>query len=273
MSSKKKKQLKLNQQIRYYFDGDGFDEGIERVPTSTLSELFHFAALSTESYEREHLIRRIRRIWSETDTHIRSNIVDFFKADGTIYASSNIKEQPTLRSEKIASILEEMQTTAEEEALLFNAFIGVRSKKINRYKMEAKLEHIRYDKKRTLIEKQLEGSFNLDDALEFHALLHYNIFDAQFEKIVVLTTQSFAFTYLKETSTEVLITQITEIKQRLTALKQHELDTFLATLTPTHTYLSTSDIIQALKSTPPHASVTLPELSDTLLLSLLQLPA
>ncbi len=270
MGSKKKKQLKLNQKIRHYFDGDGFDEGIERVPTSTLSELFHFIALPPDRYERDYLIRRIRRIWSEADTYIRSNIVDFFRADGTIYTATKIKEQPTLRSEKIASILEEMDTTAEEEALLFNAFIDVRSKKINRYKMEAKLEHIRYEKKRSLIEKHISGSFNLEDALEFHALLHYNIFDTAFEKIVVLTTQPFAFTYLKEEPADRLIATITETKQQLTLLKQQELDTFLATLSPKHTYLSASQIIHALKQTPPQASVTLPELSDTLLLSLLK---
>ncbi len=270
MGSKKKKQLKLNQQIRHYFDGDGFDEGIERVSTSTLSELFHFIALMPDHYERDYLIRRIRRIWSESDTHIRSNIVDFFRADGTIYTTTKIKEQPTLRSEKIASILEEMDTTAEEEALLFNAFIDVRSKKINRYKMEAKLEHIRYEKKRTLIEQRVEGRFNLEDALEFHALLHYHIFNEQFEKIVVLTTKPFAFTYLKEEQSDTLISQITELKQHLTQSKQQELDAFLATLTPTHTYLSPSQILQALKQTPPHAPVALPELSDALLLSLLR---
>ncbi len=270
MGSKKKKQLKLNQQIRHFFDGEGFDEGIERVSTSTLSELFHFIALPPDSYDREYLIRRIRRIWSEADTYIRSNIVDFFRAEGTIYTSTKIKEQPTLRSEKIASILEEMDTTAEEEALLFNAFIDVRSKKINRYKMEAKLEHIRYEKKRTLIEKNVEGTFNLEDALEFHALLHYHIFNERFEKIVVLKTKPFAFTYLKEESTDLLISKITEIKQSLTLSKQQELDAFLATLTPTHTYLSTSEMIQALKQSPPQAPVALPDLSDALLLSLLQ---
>ncbi len=270
MGHKKKKQLKLNQKIRHFFDGDGFDEGVERVPTSTLSELFHFIALPPEQYEREYLIRRIRRIWSEADLYTRSNIVDFFKAEGTIYTSTKIKEQPTLRSEKIASILEEMDTTAEEEALLFNAFIDVRSKKINRYKMDAKLEHIRYEKKRSLLEKKVEGLFNLEDALEFHALLHYTIFGETFTKIVLLTTRPFAFTNLKEEPIDTLITHIKQIKQHLTTSKQQELDAFLAALTPTHIYLSASEIIQALKQTPPQASITLPELPDSILLRLLQ---
>jgi ATP-dependent RNA helicase SUPV3L1/SUV3 len=270
MSKKKKKQLKLNQKIRHYFDGDGFDEGIERVATSTLSELFHFIAITPESYEREYLIRLIRRIWSEADTYNRSNIVDFFKADGTIYTSSKTKEQPTLRSEKIASILEEMQTTKEEAALLFNAFIDIRSKKINRYKMESKLEHIRYDKKRTQIEKQVEGRFNLDDALEFNAVLEYKIFDEQFKKIVVLCTKPFTYNYLKEVSEEELIQELQELKQQLTDLKQQELEKFLQGLSPSHCYLSKKNILDALKKTPPQAPITLPTLSNAVLLNILQ---
>ncbi len=270
MSKKKKKQLKLNQQIRHYFDGDGFDEGIERVPTSTLSELFHFIAITPNAYERDYLIRMIRRMWSESDTYIRSNIVDFFKADGTIYTSAKIKEQPTLRSEKIASLLEELNTTSEEDALLFNAFIDIRSKKINLYKIESKLEHIRYDKKRSSIEKAVEGKFNLDDALEFNALLNYKIFNEDFSKIVVLSTKAFPFNYLKEQESNALISQITELKQELTTLKQQELNVFLAKLGTTHCYLTPDDIIKALKKSPPEANITLPSLNDELLLSILE---
>jgi ATP-dependent RNA helicase SUPV3L1/SUV3 len=270
MSKKKKKQLKLNQKIRHYFDGDGFDEGIERVATSTLSELFHFIAITPESYEREYLIRLLRRIWSEADTYNRSNIVDFFKADGIIYTSVKTKEQPTLRSEKIASILEELETTKEEEALLFNAFIDIRSKKINRYKIESKLEHIRYDKKRTQLEKMVEGKFNLDDALEFNALLNYKIFAEHFTKIVVLTTKPFPYSHLKESSSEQLVLELQNIKQKLTELKQQELDEFLGTLTPSHCYLSRDDILAALKKSPPQASITLPPLSNNTLLNILK---
>ncbi|MEA2110715.1 MAG: helicase-related protein [Campylobacterota bacterium] len=268
MSKKKKKQLKLNQQIRHYFDGDGFDEGIQRVPSSTLSELFHFIAITPNVYERDYLIKMLRRMWSESDTYTRSNIVDFFKADGTVYTSVKIKEQPTLRSEKIAEILEEMDTSREEDALLFNAFIDIRSKKINRYKMESKLEHIRYDKKRTLIEKAVEGKFNLDDGLEFNTLLHYNIFNNNFEKIVILSTQPFPFSKLKNEDTQTLIAQLLKIKQELTELKQKSLDEFLKSLSSSHCYLSQSDILYALKKSPPEADILLPKLSDTTLESI-----
>ncbi len=270
MSSKKKKQLKLNQKIRHYFDGDGFDDGIERVPTSTLSELFHFIAVTPNTYEREYLVRLLRRIWSEADTYTRSNIVDFFKADGTVYTSVKIKEQPTMRSEKIALILQEMDTTHEEEALLFNAFIDIRSKKINLYKMESKLEHIRYDKKRSAIEKAVDGKFDLDDALEFNALLHYNIFDEAFEKISVIKTQPFSFIYLKDEESEKLIAELTRIKQELTRLKQKELEQFLKILSPSHSYLSKDDILNALKKSPPEANITLPSLSDKVVSSILK---
>ena len=41
MGKKNKKNSKINQRIKQYFDDDPFDVGVERVSSETLSELFH----------------------------------------------------------------------------------------------------------------------------------------------------------------------------------------------------------------------------------------
>ena len=84
MAKKKKKLTRLNASIRRYFDGDGFDEGIERVETATLSELVQTLGLIPESWERDMLIRTLRRLWSDADIETRAEITAFFTAEGLV---------------------------------------------------------------------------------------------------------------------------------------------------------------------------------------------
>jgi len=270
MAKKKKKLTRLNASIRRYFDGDGFDEGIERVETATLSELVQTLGLIPESWERDMLIRTLRRLWSDADIETRAEITAFFTAEGRIYPSPRTKEPSVERSEKIDAILETMHVTPSEARALHNSFIEVRTKKITAEKMEAKLAHLRFEQKRARIEKACEGRFDLDDRFEFNALLDYDLFGEHFRKIHPLKTPALSFTYLNDTDEAELIGEVTAAKTIVTSEKQAELNAFLASLQREHPHLSPEQIVRTLKSAPPEAEVTLPPLPDGLLRTILE---
>ncbi|MHC3993379.1 helicase-related protein [Thiomicrolovo sp. ZZH C-3] len=270
MAKKKKKLTRLNASIRRYFDGDGFDEGIERVETGTLGELVQTLGVVPDSWEREELVRTLRRLWSDADIDLRQAITAFFTAEGRVYPSPRTKEPSVERSEKIDTILETMNVTPSEARALHNSFIEVRTKKITPEKMEAKLAHLRFEQKRARIEKACEGRFDLDDRFEFNALLDYDLFGEQFRKIHPLKTPAFSFTYLNDSDEAELVAEITAAKAEVTQQKQAELTAFLASLDASHPYLTPEQIVQTLKSAPPDGRLTLPPLPDSLLRTVLE---
>lgn len=269
MAKKRKKLVRLNASVRRFFDGDGFDEGIQRVETATLAELVQSMGLVPDNWERETLVRLLRRTWSDADMAIRSDIAAFFAADGRIYPSPRTKEPSRERSDKIDTILETMDVTPDEARALHNAFIEVRTKKITPQKLEAKLAHYRFEQKRARIEKACEGRFDPGDRFEFNALLSYHVLGQTFKKIHPLKTPAFSFTYLNDTDEAELIDEVARAKADVTARKQAELNAFLSTLEGAHPYLEPEQIVQTLKSAPPDTNIVCPALPDTLLRGIL----
>jgi len=241
--SKKKKFIKLNQTIRHYFGEEGFDAGIERVDEATLIELAHTLGLVPESYSKRSLVRIYRTLWSEADIELRRHIVDFFKAEGRVYLPTTPKADHNERSERIDELLEELDVTDDERADLHRAFSDVRTRKINLYKLQSKLELIRFERKRAQIELEVQGHFDIEDRLEFNASLAYNILDESFRKIQPLRTAPFGFTFLQEADADEIIAQLKEAKTALTALKQEELDAFLQSIVTPHPYLADEEIV------------------------------
>lgn len=265
MAKKKKKLSKLNTAVRTFFDGLGFDEGIDLVDRHTLIELTHVIGIIPDSLEKEQLVRLFRRLWSDADLTVRHIIVDFFKAQKKIYKSTHPKEHAIEKSEKIDMFLTEMDVTEAEAKALHNAFMDVRTKKINRGKLEQKLAHMRFDIKKKTVEKAVDGQFDLEDRLLFHHPFSYSIFGESFKKIQPVRSGIFSYTYLNETPSETLIEELTAIKTELTRQKQQLVDEFLMQLAQRHSYLSEEDIIAALKSSPPSEHLTLPPLQDSIL--------
>ncbi len=270
MAKKKKKRSRLNAAVRRFFDGDGFDEGIGRVETQTLRALVQTLGIVPDDWDRTALLRILRRLWSDADTEIRRQIVAFFTAEGKIYPSAKTKEPSRERSDKIASILETMDVTPDEAHALHSAFIEVRTKKITPQKMEAKLEHLRFERKRARIEQRCEGTFDIDDRFEFNAVLRYELFGERFGKIHPLRTPAFSYTYLKEEDEEALVRAVEAAKAETVEKTQHALETFLSSLNTTHPYFDTDTIVRTLKSAPPDADPSLPPIDDTLLLEALR---
>ncbi|MCK9371941.1 MAG: helicase [Sulfuricurvum sp.] len=266
MAKKKKKMIKLNQQIRYFFGDEGFDEGIERVPTESLIALSHALGIFNGTTEKAALIKTFRRIWSEGETDNRTIIVDFFRNEGRIYPNPKPKEKPHEREEKIDELLEDFDITSDERRALHAAFIDIRTRKITPEKLSSKLEHLRYTRKRELLEKGVEGKFNFDDTLEYYAPIRYEIGSESFTKIHILKTPPLDNKRLHEEVPEVLIPEITELKTAITVQKQLQTDAFIASLPlDTHRYLKREEIITALKSAPPSLQqTTLPLSRETI---------
>jgi len=264
--SKKKKFIKLNQAIREFFGDDGFDGGIERVDEATLMELAHTLGIVTDNFTKKSLVRIYRTLWSESDLELRRHIVDFFKAEGKTYLSTTPKSDHNEREVHIEALLDELiDVTAQERIELHAAFMEVRTKKINLYKLQTKLEHLRFEKKRNELERLTQGHFDVENRLEFNASLHYEILEASFHKIQPLRTEAFSYTTLQECDLETLQDEILQAKERLTQHKQKALESFLATIPTPHPYLSDAEIIEAIKRSEPHEDVSYVGLSDALL--------
>lgn len=252
MAKKKKKMIKLNQQIRHFFGDEGFDEGIDRVPTEVLIALAHTLGIFNGTTDKAQLIKTFRRLWSEGESDHRELIVAFFKHEGKIYPNPKPKEKPHEREEKIDELLEAFELTSDERKALHASFIDIRTRKITPEKIASKLEHIRYTQKREALEKALEGKFNFDDSLEYYAPITYTIGAETFTKIHVLKTPPLNEKRLHEESLDILVPEITELKSALTHQKQEQTNLFLASLNLTsHRYLSREQIIASLKSAPP----------------------
>lgn len=244
--------IKLNQSIRHFFGDEGFDEGIERVPTDVLVALAHTLGVFNGTTDKTGLIKTFRRIWSEGESDNREMIVSFFKHEGKIYPNPKPKEKPHEREEKINEMLEGFDITPEERRALHASFIDIRTRKITPEKIASKLEHIRYTRKREQLEKALEGKFNFDDSLEYYASITYHIDTEIFTKIHILKTAPLNEKRLHEESIEVLVPEITELKTALTTQKQEQTNLFLSSLNLSdHRYLTKEQIIASLKSAPP----------------------
>jgi len=269
MAKKNKKNSKINQKIRKYFDDDPFDVGIARVSTQTLSELFSFLGIYDIDQNRDMLIKMARMLWSEADSDFRADILNFFAHEGKIYKSTIQKEPNLDRDDKIDTLIDELNVSHEEVVLLHEAFADVRSKKITIEKMESKLRHIRYNLKKEHIEKKVDGVFDIDDSLEFNASLHYVLYGQSFHKILTLNTKVYDYDYLQDTNEELLIKEIGEEKERVVAKKQQEIESFIKNLSDPHPYLTQKEIVSALRATPPKTKVSYPLIKESILSSII----
>jgi len=265
MAKKKKKLTKYNQLIRIYFDGDGFDEGITRVPQDKLAELAHTIGLSTTDQNTQMLIRSFRRIWSEADLEPRQRIVNYFKDLGQVFAGSGERHQATDKIEKINSFLDQLILSDEEAKALRTHFMNERTKRISLPKIEKLLYQIRLAKKLKVLEKSLELSFTDENALEFFTPVSFSFANEDFSKILQVRTEPLSYTLLEESDIDDLRPYLSQLKQKYIQIKQDEADRFLSKLPHPHPYLKDEEIVQALKTMPPENIFEYTPLSEKIL--------
>jgi len=270
MSKKNKKNTKINTKIKQYFDGDPFDVGVQRVSAQTLSELFATLGIYDIEHKKQLLLKTIRMIWSEADGGYRRDILNFFEANNIIYYSDKPKNPLPELSNKLDMILEELDVDKNEATLLYSFFDEMRSKKITIEKVESKLKHIRFEKKKELLEKRLDGVFDIDDSLEFNASLEYKVYDQHFHKIATLNTKSYEYALLSEIPQEELITKIEEDKIIATNVAQEGINSFIKSLKIPHSYLTTQQIVTSLRANPPKSKLMFPLISQKLLTKIVE---
>ena len=251
MAKKKKKLSKYNQIIRNYFDGDGFDEGITRVPLENLIELAYKLGMRDISPNHDHLVRAFRRLWSEAEVEYRQEIVQYFKELGQLFTGSGEKQASDDKTEKINSFLDQLTLNDEEAKALQKHFMNERTKRISLPKMEKVLHQMRLAKKLQTLEKILELSFTDDNSLEFFTPIVFKYADEEFTKILQIKTEALSYALLAESDIDDLRPHLTQIKQKFIQIKQDEANSFLSKLPTPHPYLEDEEILQALKTMPP----------------------
>ncbi|MEA1983590.1 MAG: SUV3 C-terminal domain-containing protein [Campylobacterota bacterium] len=258
MAKKNKKNSKINQRIRVYFDDAPFDVGIERVSSETLSELFGALGIYDIEHNKKLMIKTLRMIWSEAESEMRQDILHFFENNGEIYLGEK-RELPSYdRDDKIEMLLHELDASPQEAVALYDAFATIRSKKITIEKMESKLRHIRYEAKRESLEKELEGSFDIDDSFEFNASLKYEVYDQVFHKILTLNTKSYDYEFLDNSSFEEIVAKIGADKLQRVVDKQESINNFIDSLKSPHSYLTTEQVVTAFRASPPKSKLNYP---------------
>ena len=268
MAKKSKKLIKLNNKIKYFFGDLGFDAGITLVDTTTLMELSHALGMVLDNNSKPELVRAIRRLYSEGDIDLRQLIVEFFEINNVRYLPQKGKDT----SEKIdvlTQISEELELDEKEFSAIVKAFEDTRTRKINKEKVLAKLDHIRYENKKDILESTLRGKFDIEDRFEFSHSFLYELFGEKFSKIHILKTITFDINVLKNESDEELLELIKEAKNRAVIKFSQLLTSFLATLDEEHKYLSKEQILYSLKSSTPDEKFYHVTLSKEILTSII----
>ncbi|MCK9453743.1 helicase-related protein [Sulfurimonas sp.] len=270
MAKKNRKNSKINQKIRKYFDDDPFDVGILRVSTQTLSELFNALGIYDIDNSRDILIKTARMMWSEAENDFRLDILNFFANEGKIYKATTPKEPNLDRDEKIEALIAELDVTHQERVLLHDAFADVRSKKITIEKMESKLRHIRYSLKKERVQKRVGGVFDIEDSLEFNASIHYVLYAQSFHKILTLNTKNYDYDYFRDSDEKQLIEEILEEKERVVTKKQKEVEAFIKNLKNPHPYMTQKEIATSLRASPPKTKLSYPLIKESVLLGIIK---
>jgi len=270
MAKKNKKNTKINQRIKKFFDNDPFDVGIERVSSETLSELFHSIGIYDIEHTKAVLLKAVRMLWSEADSGFRQDILTFFEANGEVYPSSGTQEPNLDKGAKLELILHELDVTHDEAVRLHEIYSDIRAKKITIEKVESRLIHVRFEAKKQRLEKALDGFFDIDDTLEFNASIHYFLYAQSFYKILTLNTKSFDYEYLQDTDFDTLVGEIEKEKEKTTNIKQTEVDKFIKNLPNPHKYLDEKTIVTALRASPPKTKVSYPLIKENILKEIIE---
>lgn len=270
MSKKNKKNSKINQKIRHYFDDDPFDVGIERLSSTTLSDLFNTIGIYDIEHNKKLLLKTIRMIWSEAETSMKEEILNFFINEGKIYKRQKESLPGYERDEKIELLLLQLDASEEEKQLLYDAFIETRSKKITLEKMESKLRYIRYEAKREALQKELEGLFDIDDSFEFNASIEYKLFGESFHKIHTLSTPPYPYEFIESHEMDFLLQKIELDKRDAVLAKQAALNLFIAQLKEPHPYLSHRQIRDALRTSAPKSRLRFALIDQATLFSIVK---
>ena len=250
MAKKKKKQsIKINNRVRELMNGEPFDEGIKRLDENILIELTMLLDLKVAMFTKKEMIRALRQIWSEGNTNIRLNILNYLDQLG-IKSSKTTDELDKVSY--IVSLLENYEHTKEEENQILSSFIDVSFSKISENKISNKLKYIRVQKEIKEWEDRLEVIFNTSSEMEFYHSYEFNMQDETFSKSLLTTTDIVDNSLLSNEDKSLVENRLKNLKNISIDKKQKEINNFLEQrVNKTHLYLKHSDINKFIRKMPP----------------------
>jgi ATP-dependent RNA helicase SUPV3L1/SUV3 len=269
MAKKKKKLIKYNQTIRKIFGGDGFDEGITRVPLDNLIEMAMILSLKEQSLTKADLVRAFRRIWSNGDTADRALITEYLKSLDTTFKSDQVITNHEARLEKIDEILSQINHTPAEAVAIREQFEDVKLKKITQKRIEKALVKLRNAQKRNQLEEKYDGAFDDDGTFLFFHSFGFEIFEERFHKILQLSCRPFDEEEIRALDEEELGQRLEACKEEQIRKRKEEIARFLEIASKPNRYLSREQIIQAIKRIPEQCDFSFVPIPDSYLRDIL----
>ena len=253
MAKKKKKYLiKLNNKIRNYFNGLPFEEGITTLDDEKLMELLMLLEVQLPSFERDEMIRALRRIWSEEGAGTREMIVSYLTQPYKALPKGSSKPKDTDKVGKILSILSKAEHTREEENLILEAFIDKKHNKITPEKIFNKLHYLRMKERLEQFEDAIDVRFNTLNEMEFTHSFTFALKAHDFTKQLLCVSDPVDLDALWHLEKDAAIETLKKIKEESIAKRQEEVESFIETIyRHPHPYLSEPEIVASLKRMPP----------------------
>ena len=207
--------------------------------------------LQLPSFERDEMIRALRRVWSEEGVGARELIVSYLTQNHKAIHSQK-SNQPLDKVDKILHLLEDVEHTKHEENLILESFIDTKSAKITQEKIEKKLHYLRMKERIRELEKKLNIVFNPLNEIEFTHSFTFKLKEHDFSKLLLCVSDPIALDTLWEKEEEETIAYLEQIKEACIKKKESEIEVFLEALYKRpHPLLSEEEIAQALRKMPP----------------------
>ncbi len=254
MAKKKRKQfVKLNNQIRNYFKGLSFEEGVATLDEDVMVELCLLLNIPSLPKDKEEMIRTLRRGWSDGGVYMREMIVSYFR-DPVKYSflkkGENVVELG--RVDHILFLLNEIKHTKTEESWILESFIDTKTSKITSDKIHKKLLYLRMKGRIEALEKALGVSFTASYEMSFYQSFLFRFRNFDFNKQLRCLSEVIDLDALKELDDTLAVERLTARKVAICQEKQQALDLFLENITQhPHPYLKKEEIITLLKGMHP----------------------
>jgi ATP-dependent RNA helicase SUPV3L1/SUV3 len=237
---------KHNKQIKEFFHGSSFEEGIVKLSNEQLKSIASLFDPSNDLLEREALIKFLRRIWSGRDIAPKREIIKFISNNGL---NKQDEEEHIEKYEKIKCALEEKEHTQEEARRILELFGETKNKKITQKKILSKLNYLRKKEYFKNIEESIEAEITTLDEISW-----YHSFDfGDFRKILhckTLPLEQEIFNLPKDKT----ITKLLSIKKEVIFKKQKEIDAFLLACR-SNNYLDIDTIMHTLSMISPEIDI------------------
>ncbi|WP_457592779.1 helicase-related protein [Hydrogenimonas sp.] len=265
MAKKKKKLIKYNQSVRKIFGGEGFDEGIVRVPLDNLIEMAMILSLKEQHLSKADLVRAFRRLWSAGDAADRALITEYLKSLDTTFGPQKSLPNSEARQKKIDEILAEIEHTPGESIAIKEQFAEARLKKITPQRIARALAKLRGTQKRNRLEEICDGVFDEEGRFLFFHSFEIKIGGEKFHKILELSCEPFDESEIVEQEELKLAERLEACKKRAITKKLHQIEAFCKTAERPNRYLSRAQIIQIIKRIPENCDfVSVPVLESFL---------